>query len=150
MINNLLRSVVFLAILLFSHNILAEYRFSLGMGFDYSGFGARAGKVINESTLLFGSAGLLSVVVNDTNIRYNWSYGLGMLSNLFVENKHHSIGGSIVRVYDGESNNADFSAVLLYEYSLDGLLEKSWNFGVSILVVENFYKSMGIKMGYQF
>jgi hypothetical protein len=144
---HLLRTIFFLSLLFFSKNVFAEYKFSLGIGYDHSGFGTRIGKVINEKTLLFGSAGLHSVQVNDGKAQYNWSFEAGILSSIFT---NHSVGTTIVKLYYEDTITTDFGVVAFYEYSLNSFSEESWNFGISALVVEKFYKTIAFKIGYQF
>lgn len=95
----------------------AEFEFSLGAGFQYSGIIGTQFALKHQDSKYFVSIGLPG-------------YSLGM-QKVVSDNDHHSVGftlGEFQGILDGDSRYG----LITYNYHLNGFQSKGWVFGTGI------------------
>jgi hypothetical protein len=102
--------------------LAAEFEFSLGSGFQYSGFLGTQFSVKHQDSKYFLSVGLPG-------------YSLGM-QTILSDDEHHSAGfslGEIQGIFDGDSRYG----FITYNYHLDGFKSNGWVFGAGVGIYDD-------------
>ncbi len=97
--------------------VAAEFEFSLGAGFQYSGLGTQLA-VKHQDSKYFVSVGVPG-------------YSLGM-QTIVSDNEYHSVGFSLGEV-DGILNDGARYGLITYNYHMDGFQYNGWVVGTGVL-----------------
>lgn len=95
----------------------AEFEFSLGAGFQYSGVIGTQFAIKHEDSKYFLSVGLPG-------------YSLGM-QTIVADNEYHSVGFSLGEIQDIFGGDHQYG-FLTYNYHMDGFKNKGWVFGTGV------------------